>query len=175
MEAKFYYARSLSVPGPVLVARTTTTPWEEPDSQGNWTPKELRPVGNHALNKVREDLDPRLLALLDSMKVKWTSIDVVRIGTAKEHSAASAPVIIWIGVMPESLSGNDGVSVATRCRELLGKYDITDVHVEIRESVARPVVGSQAPHAHLAFTLMKPLQAAVRTDRHKKFMRTKVR
>lgn len=35
--------------------------------------------------------------------------------------------------MPGSLSGDDGVVVASKCRELLAEHGITDV--EIRESV----------------------------------------
>lgn len=75
--------------------------------------KELRPCSSHALNKGWPgNLAHELLALLDSMEVtrKWTSTDIVRIGNAEEYSI---PVILWIGVMPGSLSGNDGVIVAS--------------------------------------------------------------
>lgn len=44
-------------------------------------------------------------------------------------------MIVWIGVMPGSLSGADGVVVASKCREFLVENDITDVEVEIHESV----------------------------------------
>ncbi len=137
-EAKFYYAGLPSAP--VLVARTGTTPWEAPTGPEAYpTVKELRTVGNHALEEVWEgNLAPELHALLDSMEVKWTSTDVVRIGNAEE---SSAPVILWIGVIPRSLSDNDGVDVASRCQELLVKYDITDVDVEIRESVVTRLAG----------------------------------
>jgi len=64
------------------------------------------------------------------MEVKWTSIDIVRIGNAGDSS-----VILWIGVMPASLSHHGGFDVASKCRELLVKDNITDVDVEIRESV----------------------------------------
>jgi hypothetical protein len=70
------------------------------------------------------------------MEVKWTSVDVVRIGNAEE-GMQFAPVILWIGVEPASLSGRDGVAVAFKCREILVEHDITDVDVEIRESVVR--------------------------------------
>ncbi|KAK0458222.1 uncharacterized protein EV420DRAFT_1544249, partial [Desarmillaria tabescens] len=101
--------------------------------------KELRPVGNHALKEAWEgNLALKLHALLDSMKVKWTSTDVVRIGNSGE---SSAPVILWIGVMPASLSGNDGVVVASKCRELLVESNIADVDVEIRESVVTRSAG----------------------------------
>ncbi len=132
MEAKFYYAGLPSAP--VLVARTSSTPWKAPTGpEASQKLKELRPVGNHALMEAWEgNLALKLHTLLDSMKVKWTSTDVVRIGNAGE---SSAPVILWIGVMPASLSGDDGIVVASKCRELLVESNITDVDVEIRESV----------------------------------------
>ncbi|KAK7447030.1 hypothetical protein VKT23_014243 [Stygiomarasmius scandens] len=139
MEVKFYYAGLPS--SPVLVARTDA-PWKAPTGPEAYRViRELRPVGNHALklHEVWEDnLAFKLHALLDSMQVKWTSTDVVRIGNVDE---SFAPVVLWIGVMPTSLSGDDGVVVAFKCQELLGEYDITDVEVEIRESVVTRSAG----------------------------------
>jgi hypothetical protein len=63
------------------------------------------------------------------MKIKWTSIDIVRIGYDGEYSA---PVILWIGVIPTSPSSGDGIIVARMCREILEEYRITDVGVEFR-------------------------------------------
>ncbi|KAH8111885.1 hypothetical protein DFH11DRAFT_1546184 [Phellopilus nigrolimitatus] len=133
MEAEFYYAGLPS--NPLLVARTGSA-WEAPRGPEAYpVRKELRPVGNHPLADVWEDnLALKLHALLDSMDVEWTSTDVVRIGLANEPSAP-APVILWIGVFPESLSGDDGVAAAYKCRDLLVEFNITDVEVEIRESV----------------------------------------
>jgi hypothetical protein len=118
---------------PALVARTGT-PWKAPTGPKAYRRiREPRVVGNLALMEVWEgNLDLKVFALLDGMKVKWTSIDVVRIGNAGE---SSAPVILWIGAMPASLSGDDGVVMASSCRELLVEHDIADVDVEIRESV----------------------------------------
>ncbi|KAI0255840.1 hypothetical protein BJV78DRAFT_1273361 [Lactifluus subvellereus] len=116
LEARYYYA---SLPSrPVLVARTGTTLWEaRTGPEAFLMAKELRTVGNHALKEVWEDnLALRLHAILDSRRV-------------------SAPVNLWIGVIPASLSGDDGIVVASRCRELLEEYNIADVDVEIRESV----------------------------------------
>ena len=134
LEAKFYYAGLPSAP--VLVARTSTTPWEAPTGPEAYpVPKELRPVTNHPLLKIWGDsLAFKLIALLDSdsMKVKFTSLDIIRIGIAEEDYA---PVILWIGVIPASLSRSDGTNVAAKCKELLIEHNITDVDVEIRESV----------------------------------------
>jgi hypothetical protein len=132
-EAQFYYAGLPS--HPLLIARSSspTTPWMERGPEAYPQRKELKVVGNHALNNIWENtLAPLVLALLESEGVKWTSVDVVRIGNAGE---ASAPVILWIGVIPTSLSHIDGLHVALKCKELLQKNDIVDVDVELRESV----------------------------------------
>ncbi|KAH9964116.1 hypothetical protein BC827DRAFT_1265926 [Russula dissimulans] len=137
-EAETYYAGLPS--RPVLVARTGAL-WEAPRGPEVYTViKELHPVGNHPLTEVWEgNLALKLHTFLDSMEVMWTSTDVVRIGVAGEYPV---PVILWIGVMPGSLSHDDGTDVASKCQELLIEYDITDVNVELRESVvtrsARP-------------------------------------
>ena len=107
-----------------MVARSSTTPWEES------TVKELRPVGNHAIKEIWEGSFS--LKLLDSVKVQWTSIDLVRIGNIEE---TFAPVVVWIGVRPASLSGYDGLDMASKCKKLLLEHDIADVDVEIRESL----------------------------------------
>ncbi len=138
VEAKIYYAGLPS--SPLLVARTGTL-WKEPTGPEAYSQlRELRPVGNHAaLKELWEDnLALKLHALLDSMEVQWTSTDVVRIANVGEPSA---PVILWIGVMPASLSGKDGVVVASKCRALLVEYNITNVDVEIRESIVTRSAG----------------------------------
>ncbi|THU84852.1 hypothetical protein K435DRAFT_397583 [Dendrothele bispora CBS 962.96] len=135
-EAAFYYAGLPSAP--ILIARTSTTPWKAPTGpEAYLRRKELRPVGRHALVEVWEDnLAFKIHALLKN--VMWTSTDIVRIGYADELELPSAPpppVILWIGVMPESLSSEDGFVVASKCKKLLEEHGITDVDVEIRESV----------------------------------------
>ncbi|TFY78233.1 hypothetical protein EWM64_g5776 [Hericium alpestre] len=140
MEAERYYHGLPSAPR--LVARSSTTPWKKPRGlEAYLQVRELRPVGNHAIEEVWEDkLAFELHALLESMKVKWTSTDVVRMGIAKE---SSAPVILWVGVKPASLSGDRGVNVAFSCRHLLERYNVVDVDVEIRESVVTRSAGPQ--------------------------------
>ncbi|KAI6006447.1 hypothetical protein EDC04DRAFT_3123797 [Pisolithus marmoratus] len=142
-EAEFYYAGLPSAPR--LVARTGTTPWEEPIGPEAYRKiRELRAVGNHAIKKVWEDnLALELHALLDQMKVKWISTDVIRIGYAKKPYF---PVILWIGVMPQSLSGDYGLYVTSKCQQLLRNHNITDVDVEIRESVVTRSAGPKLLH-----------------------------
>lgn len=141
MEARRYYAGLFSYP--ILVARTSTAPWEPPTGLEAYTiPKELRPVGDHALKRVWEDnLAFAIHSLLESQGVQWTSTDVVRIGYVEKP----APVILWIGVRPDTLSGEDGRAVASQCKQLLEAHDILDVDVEIRESVVTRSVGPKLP------------------------------
>jgi hypothetical protein len=72
------------------------------------------------------------------MKVEWTSTDIVRIGNAGE---SSPPVILWIGVKPASLDGGNRAVIALKCRQILAKFDIIDVNVEIRESIVTRLIG----------------------------------
>ena len=70
--------------------------------------------------------------------MNWTSTDVVRIGNARE---SAAPIILWIGVVPTPLSGNEGAAVVSMCQDLLVEYRIADMEVEIRESVVSHSAG----------------------------------
>jgi hypothetical protein len=132
VEAKYYYHGLPSKP--ILVARTGTDTWKLPTGPWPHLPlKELRTVGNHPLMEVWEDgLAIRICKVLNSMDVKWTSMDLVRIGVEGE---SVAPVIVWIGSQPDTLSGKDGLAAAQECKKLLVANDIHDVEVEIRESV----------------------------------------
>ncbi|KAJ7760921.1 hypothetical protein B0H16DRAFT_1719628 [Mycena metata] len=164
-ESALYYHGLPS--NPRLVARTGA-PWYLP--MGPWQipkPKELRPVGNHPLREVWEDnLAFKIHALLNSLDVEWTSTDVVRIAVP-EDSDSSPFVVLWIGVMPETLSRDEGVVVVSKCREVLLEYDLADVEVEIRESVVTRSVGPALlehegdlwPYA--TYDLRKPLTASV--------------
>ena len=160
LEARFYYA-GLSMP---LVARSSTTPWEVPTGpetyqkwqellaaidkpfHSDWKDdvaskrealldsiklKELGPASRHPIGKIWKDLGTKVRDLLASMEVKWSSIQVCRIGWEEWP----IPVILWIGVKPGSLSGEYGLVVASECHKLLVEHDITDVDVEITESV----------------------------------------
>lgn len=136
-EARAYYHGLKS--NPPLLARSSsiTTPYDDSE-----TLKELRPVGNHALSGGvwEKDHAPHVLRLLEDQKVLFTSVDVVRIAFDEEPSA-SAPVILWIGVVPKTLSPTEALSVALMCKGYLEQKDIMDVEVELRESVVVRLAG----------------------------------
>ncbi|RPD77930.1 hypothetical protein L226DRAFT_551669 [Lentinus tigrinus ALCF2SS1-7] len=140
MEHIKYYAGLPSQP--VLVARTGP-PWFPPTGPEAYTvQKELRSFGDHRIRTVWEtELAPKVIDLLDSKAVLWTSLDVVGI-IEVEKSPARAPIVLWIGVQPVSLSREDGRAVAVACKDILVKeFEITDVEVEIRESVVTRAAG----------------------------------
>lgn len=79
-------------------------------------------------------MSQEIIEHLESNRVSWTSIDIVRIGYEED---SVRPVILWIGVQPESLSIEEGNRVARSCKQILVKSGIIDVDVEMRESVVR--------------------------------------
>lgn len=138
MEANRYYNGLHSKA--ILVARTGTDIWKPPTGPEPYLRrKELKTVGNHPLKAVWEDkLALQIHNVLESEGVKWTSTDVARIGFVGE---SIAPVVIWIGVKPSTLSGKDGLAVAKKCKLLLTASKILDVEVEIRESIVTRYAG----------------------------------
>ncbi|KAH8101507.1 hypothetical protein BXZ70DRAFT_1007335 [Cristinia sonorae] len=110
-----------------------TSPWVTPTGDSEVLRKELRPSYGHKIEIVWGDkLGRKVIDCLDELNVKWTSLDIVRIATDDEPSP---PVVLWIGVNPDTLSFSDGNTAAFKCLDLLRELDITDVDVEIRESV----------------------------------------
>lgn len=154
-EAEFYYSGLPSRPR--LVSRSSTNKWTGPCWPDAYNkPKELRPVGMHAIVDVWEDhLSHKFVQYLDSKQVSWTSIDILRIGYAGDPFP---PLILWIGVKPDSLSFEDGMTVACTCHEILVESRITDVDVEIRESSVIPLVGPKL----LTPTLFSDATTAIR-------------
>ncbi|KAG6887900.1 hypothetical protein C0995_011723, partial [Termitomyces sp. Mi166 len=94
--------------------------------------KELRPVFGHKINDVWKDLGPKVCQLLDSKELLWTSINVVRF---KVDRGPVGPVILWIGVVPSTVSSNDACTSANSCLGLLKEFGITNVEVEFRVSI----------------------------------------
>lgn len=131
IEAERYYYGIHSRPR--LVARSSTNVWVKPTGpEAHLITKELGPLGSHPLRDIWEaSVGPAIFEYLDSKGVKWTSIDPVRIGYDDE---IPRPAIVWIGVVPGSLSAEDGVEIAVHCKGILTAHQMDDVHVEIRES-----------------------------------------
>jgi hypothetical protein len=116
---------------PPLIARTGTIPWDR-------KPSALGPVRHHALCKIWEEdgLARKTSDLLESREVKYASVDIVHAGSdseEEEEEERPLPVILWISVTRGSLSRDDGLVAAHKCKALLEEHGVTDVEVEIRE------------------------------------------
>ena len=104
--------------------------------------KQARGVFGHKLNVVWDDVGPKVRDLLSAQSVAWTSIDVVRFITSGDGDRKiNGPVVIWVGVFPNSLRGEDAFTSSKDILDLLAINDITDVEVEYRESVYTPSGG----------------------------------
>ncbi|KAJ3480067.1 hypothetical protein NLI96_g8623 [Meripilus lineatus] len=131
-EAKYYYFGLPSCPRLVARSSSLTIPWKEPTGPEESFPrKQLGPGTNHAIGPVWEKLADAILNLLGAEKVAWTSLDLVGIGFPEEKLAP----VVWVGIDPGSLSPVKGFQVALKCKELVEKNGIDDVHVEMRESI----------------------------------------
>ncbi|KAG6829475.1 hypothetical protein H0H93_014455, partial [Arthromyces matolae] len=156
-EAIHYY-QGISQFAPVLIYRTSKTrePWVEPTGPWICYPrKQLRPVFGHKINEEWKNLGPKVRDLLDKQQVRFTSIDVVRFQTEISlWKHVIGPVVVWIGVSPDTLSGEDAFNSANSLLELLKTHDITDVDVEFRESTYKRLAGPELykPGAPVKFT-----------------------
>ncbi|KAI9436542.1 hypothetical protein F5148DRAFT_1371945 [Russula earlei] len=94
--------------------------------------KELRPVFDHKIASVWYHLCPKVCDLLDDNGIVWTSIDVVRF---KTEADPIGPVVLWVGVDAEAVSGEVAHTAADGCLALLQGAGINDVEVEFRNSI----------------------------------------
>ncbi|KAI0304089.1 hypothetical protein BC826DRAFT_903028 [Russula brevipes] len=131
VEAQYYFYGIYSKPR--LVARSSTDAWIVP--RGPYEvllPKEAGPLGFHPLQDIWEaTVGPAMVGYLNTNGVKWTSLDPVRMGHTGDPCP---PAIVWVGVLPGSLTAEIGVKVAIDCKGILDANGIHDVHIEIRES-----------------------------------------
>lgn len=144
-EAMFYYA-GISPTPPKLVYRTGSDarPFVMPKGLEAYCQlKQARGIFGHALNNVwKTSVGPKVCELLTTLNVAWTTIDGVRFLADKgEGESTLGPVVIWIGVRPGSLKGEDAYSAAHDILNLLHGVDIHDVEVEFRESLYHHYTG----------------------------------
>ena len=96
--------------------------------------KHLCPVYNHKLCDKWEDVGPKVRDLLDKQQVRFSTFDVVRFSTVpnQQTPATISPVVIWVGVVPDSLAGEDAFNSANALLALLKDEGIADVDIEFR-------------------------------------------
>ncbi|KAI0032653.1 hypothetical protein K488DRAFT_49424 [Vararia minispora EC-137] len=141
----FYYA-GISPTPPRLVYRTGSDarPFIMPKGLEAYRRlKETRGVFNHPLNLVwATKAGPKVRDLLTAERVAWTSIDGIRFLTHEDDGTTTlGPVVVWVGVCPGSLTGDDAFIAAGKILDVLSGFDVHDVEVEFRESLYHRSVG----------------------------------
>lgn len=166
-EATLYYA-GISRSPPKLVYRTSKDAFTMPKGPEAYRRlKRLCPVYDHKLGDKWEDVRPKIRDLLDKQQVRFSTIDVVRFRTVPDHQTLDviSPVVIWIGVFPDSLAGEDAFNSANAILALLEDEDIIAVDIEFRESVFRRSAGAELyePASNLDVTrhVIDPLTTAL--------------
>jgi hypothetical protein len=103
-------------------------------------PKEARPICKHPIADVWDKLGQQVVEYLDSVNVKWTTIDVTRFADVEKKAC---PVFLWIGMKPGSLSRENAKVAAVGCKGVLERFTITVVEVAFGESVFTRSAGPQ--------------------------------
>lgn len=143
-ETTFYYS-GISYSPPKLVYRTSKDHFALPSGPEAYRRlKHLLPVYGHELGGKWGTIRPKVRDLLDEQQVRFSTIDLVRFRTIPRQGmdAIISPLVIWVGVVPESLLFNDASKSASTILELLKDEGVTDVDVEFRESVFRRSAGA---------------------------------
>ncbi|KAJ3762339.1 hypothetical protein EV360DRAFT_35959 [Lentinula raphanica] len=96
--------------------------------------REARPVQpDHPIQAIWPAIGESLYKLLDSKKVRWTSIDPVAFAEAGKEPFC--PLLLWIGVEPASLSYEDARAAAEAATSLLSESGLDGFEIGFRESV----------------------------------------
>lgn len=125
---------------PICVYRTGAE-WPMPKgTQAQRVPREARPVCNHPIRAVWPTLGEQVYEFLDSLDVKWSTIDPVRFA---EEGGNPGLLHLWVGVDPGSLSLEDAKAAAIGCKQILAAAQFPDVEIAFRESVFTQSTGPQ--------------------------------
>lgn len=96
--------------------------------------KDERMLGRHPLREAWESgMRQKITDVLKSLEVQWTFLDPAKIGI--DDLWFPVQLLVWIGVQPGTLSGNDGAVVVSKCVEIVKEYGLDDVEVEICEHI----------------------------------------
>lgn len=125
---------------PISVYRTGDA-WPVPKGpQAQRVPREPRPICNHPIQAVWHTVGVQVYKFLDSIEVKWSTIDPVRFAV---EGGEAGPLYLWVGVGPKSLSLKDAKAAAVGCKRILADAQFPDVEIAFRESIFARSIGPQ--------------------------------
>ncbi|KAI0028686.1 hypothetical protein K488DRAFT_89481 [Vararia minispora EC-137] len=148
LEAYLYYfgIRGRRQLGPKLIYRTSTDVFTPPSGPAqNLRMMQLLPVYEHAKlgeNNLWATIRHETVGILDRLQIQLTSVDLVRFRWKEETEdgrgkTATSRTTIWIGVLPDSTTGDAAFDSSEDILQLLKKHDISDVDVAYHESTAQ--------------------------------------
>ena len=147
-ERTTYYNGIAGDDHPELVYRSDflTTPFAKPVGRHAHIPvKSLHGVYDTPLNGVWETVGPKIVDLITTRKINWSSVDPARFFTratpGEEEKGSLGPVVIWIGVSPGSTSSDAACGVSQEILALLQEHEVKDAVVEWREAVLQRLAG----------------------------------
>ena len=139
------YYKGVSPSYPILLYRTGRERHPYHGPMGPWeryTHKSIQGVYGTRLNEVWGTVGPLIRLIIRRNKIRYSSIDVARFITHdQDNGQFPGPVVIWIGVYPDSTTADTSHEVSQEILALLKEYQIEDVEVEWRESVVRDATG----------------------------------
>ncbi|KDQ49643.1 hypothetical protein JAAARDRAFT_200650 [Jaapia argillacea MUCL 33604] len=110
-------------------------------------------LGVYDHNKMGQDnlwatIREEVVKLLDNREIHQTSVDLVRFRWHEQNSdggreTVTSRVTIWVGVLPDSTTGDAAFESSQDILQLLKQHDIHDIDVAYRESVAQPFTGPE--------------------------------
>ena len=127
----------------------------------------LRFVTFSKCSNLRTDIRSKVVKLLDQRNIQHSSVDLVRFSWVEENqddgddedigdvnikvnikvapygTVVTTPVTIWVGVLPDTLTGEVAFHSSNDILDLLKEHGISDIDVAYRESVARGFSGPE--------------------------------
>lgn len=90
----------------------------------------------------------KVVKLLDNRKIQLTSVDLARFrweeqNTDGDSETFTSRVTIWVGVLPDSTTGDAAFESSQDILDLLKAHGIHDIDVAYRESVSHPLTGPE--------------------------------
>ncbi|KAI1791811.1 hypothetical protein LXA43DRAFT_1136373, partial [Ganoderma leucocontextum] len=170
LEADLYYfgIRGPRHRGPKLIFRTSKDVFTAPGPEQDPRLMRLRPVYEH--HKLGEDdlwatIRSNVIKLLDQRNIQHSSVDLVRFSWVEENedvapygTVVTTPITIWVGVLPDTLTGEVAFHSSNDILDLLNEHGISDIDVAYRESVAR---GFSGPGLFAPVSDLDPLKAVI--------------
>ncbi|TCD61635.1 hypothetical protein EIP91_008141 [Steccherinum ochraceum] len=128
--------------GPKLVFRTSTDVFTPPLGPEHTT-RNMQILGVYSHPRLSQNtwavVLVEIVKILDELDVQFTSIDLVRFRWEETTDTAilpyTTPITVWIGVLPDSTTGQAAFVSSQAILQCLKTYHIEDIDIAYRESV----------------------------------------